>query len=246
MTLPDDLTPAELELLEARSDPLIDLVGYAERYRPSSPAYDDPRFLRWVARDRREWARDPELLRREDVVALRNRIVGTVQATRLGVRAVGSIPERESFAATAPVGAVIVDMERARRAVVCDLAIAAGPGRQLWDVEVDSCIPLPDDIPRGKYLALMVRGDSMEPLIHTGDMVLVKLGDTLARDSVVVARDIDGGYVVKKVGRLRAKSIELESLNPAYPSMRVGRVPGSVLGTVLLRWCDHGGGGAEE
>jgi SOS-response transcriptional repressor LexA len=77
-------------------------------------------------------------------------------------------------------------------------------------------------------------------------MVLVKLGDTLARDSVVVACDIDGGYVVKKVGRLRAKSIELQSLNPAYPPMRVGRVPGSVLGTVLLRWCDHGSGGAEE
>jgi SOS-response transcriptional repressor LexA len=239
--LPADLTPAELELLEARSDPLIDLVGYAERYRPSSPAYGDPRFLRWVARDRREWARDPELLSREDMVALRNRIVESVHAARTGVRAVGAIPERESFAATSPIGAVIVDMERTRRAVVCDLSIAAGPGRQLWDVEVDSCIPLPDEVPRGKYLALTVRGDSMEPLIHTGDMVLVRVGDKLARDSVVVARDIDGGYVVKKVGRVRAKSIELESLNPTYPPMRIARVPGSVLGTVLLRWCDHGG-----
>lgn len=244
MTSPADLTPAELELLEARSDPLVDLVGYAERYRPSSPAYDDPRFLRWVSRDRREWARDPELLSRQDVVALRNRIVETVHATQLGVRAIGAIPERESFAATAPIGAVIVDMERTRRAAVCDLAIAAGPGRQLWDVEVDSCIPLPDDLPRGKYLALTVRGDSMEPLIHTGDMVLVKVGDKLVHDRVVVARDIDGGYVVKKVCRLRAKSIELESLNPAYPPMRIARVPGSILGTVLLRWCDHGGGGA--
>ena len=197
MTEPADLTPAELELLEARSDPLIDLVGYAERYRPSSPAYDDPRFLRWMARDRREWARDPELLSREDVVSLRNRIVATAHAARLGVRAVGATPDREPFAAIAPVGAVIVDMERRRRAAVCDLAIAAGPGRQLWDVEVDSCIPLPDEIPRGKYLALRVRGDSMEPLIHTGDLVLVRLGVKLARDTVVVARDIDGGYVVK-------------------------------------------------
>ena len=244
MTSPADLTPAELELLEARSDPLIDLVGYAERYRPSSSAYDDPRFLRWVSRDRREWARDPELLTREDVIALRNRIVEAVHATQLGVRANGPMPERESFAATARIGSVIADMEWTRRAAVCDLAIAAGPGRQLWDVEVDACIPLPDDVPRGRYLALTVRGDSMEPLIHTGDMVLVKLGDTLTRDRVVVARDIDGGYVVKKVGRLRSKSIELESLNPAYPPMRIARVPGSVLGTVLLRWCDHGGGSA--
>ena len=81
----------------------------------------------------------------------------------------------------------------------------------------------------------------MEPLIHTGDTVLVRVGDTLARDTVVVARDIDGGYVVKRVARLRPRSIELASLNPEYPAMRIARVPGSVLGTVLLRWCSHGG-----
>ncbi|HEY7409075.1 MAG TPA: S24 family peptidase [Gemmatimonadaceae bacterium] len=240
MTEPADYTPAELDLLEARSDPLIDLVGYAERYRPSSPAYDDARFLRWIARDRREWAHDPELLESKELLALRNRIVATAHAARLGVSVIGSTPERERFDVAAPVGAVIVDMERSRRAAVCDLAIAAGPGRELWDVEVDSCIPLPDDLPRGKYLALTVRGDSMEPLIHTGDVVLVRVGDKLVRDTVVVARDIDGGYVVKKVGRIRAKSIELESLNPVYPAMRIARVPRSILGTVLLRWCDHG------
>jgi SOS-response transcriptional repressor LexA len=241
MTLPADLTPTELELLEARSDPLIDLVGYAERYRPSSPAYDDPRFLRWVARDRREWARDPELLSREEVVALRNRIVERVHANRLGVRAVGARPQREALTSTAPVATMILELERKQRAAVCDLAIAAGPGRVLWNVEVDSCIALPDDLPRGQYLALTVRGDSMEPLIHSGDMVLVHVGGKLASDTVVVARDIDGGYVVKKVGQLRPRSIELESLNPGYLPMRIARAPGSILGTVLMRWCDHAG-----
>lgn len=240
MTRPDDRTPDELEFLEGRSDPLIDLVGYAERYRPSSPAYDDPRFLRWVARDRREWARDPELLGRDEIVELRSRILERVHALRLGVRAVTAAPEPELFLASAPIGAVMTEMEEHHRAAVCDLAIAAGPGRELWEVEVDSCRPVPDELPRGKYLALTVRGDSMEPLIHTGDTVLVRVGDTLARDTVVVARDIDGGYVVKKVARLRPKSIELASLNPEYPAMRIARVPGSVLGTVLLRWCSHG------
>jgi SOS-response transcriptional repressor LexA len=241
MTRPADLTPDELELLEARSDPLIDLVGYAERYRPSSPAYEDPRFLRWVARDRRVWAREPELLRSDQIEALRNRIVESVHAHRLGVRAVVGEPEREPFVGSAPIGVAIVEMEERHRAAVCDLAIAAGPGRELWDVEVDACIPLPDDIPRGKYLALTVRGDSMEPLIHTGDMVLVRVGDKLAPDTVVVARDVDGGYVVKRIARVRARSIELQSLNSAYPAMRIARVPGAVLGTVLLRWCAHGG-----
>jgi SOS-response transcriptional repressor LexA len=244
MTQRDDLTPDEQELLESRSDPLIDLIGYAERYRPSSPAYDDPRFVRWVARDRREWARDAELLSRAEVVALRNRILEKVHARRLGVRVIAAAPERKPFMARAAIGDVMVAMERDHRAAVCDLAIAAGPGRELWEVEVDSCIPLAADVPRGKYLALTVRGDSMEPLIHTGDTVLVRVGDKLAQDTVVVARDMDGGYVVKKVGRLRSKSIELESLNPAYPPMRIARVPGSILGTVLLRWCDHEGGSA--
>jgi SOS-response transcriptional repressor LexA len=240
MTRPGDLTPDELELLEARSDPLIDLIGYAERYRPSSPAYDDARFLRWVARDRREWARDPELLDRGEIIGLRNRIVECVLGHQLGVRAVAAAPERESFVASASIGAMMAAMEQQHRAIVCDLAIAAGPGRELWDVEVDSCIPLPDEMPAGRYLALTVRGDSMEPLIHTGDMVLVRVGDKLARDTVVVARDIDGGYVVKKIACLRPRSIELESLNPTYPPMRIARVPGSVLGTVLMRWCEHG------
>lgn len=244
MTRPVDPTPDELELLEARSDPLIDLVGYAERYRPSSPAYDDPRFVRWVARDRREWARDPELMSGEEIVSLRERILARVHGEQLGVRAVAAAPDRESFLSSVPVAAVIGEMERRHRATVCDLAIAAGPGRELWDVEVDSCIPLPEDIPRGRYLALTVRGDSMEPLIHTGDMVLVRVGDKLAPETVVVARDIDGGYVVKKVARLRARSIELASLNPAYAPMRIARVPGAVLGTVLLRWCGHGGSSA--
>ena len=245
MTRRDDLTSDDLELLEARSDPLIDLIGYAERYRPSSPAYDDPRFVRWLARDRREWARDPELLNRAEIVALRNRILEGIHARRLGVRAIAMAPEREPFVARTAIGDVMVEMERGHRAAVCDLAIAAGPGRELWDVEVDSCIPLSEDVPRGKYLALTVRGDSMEPLIHTGDTVLVRVGDKLARDTVVVARDIDGGYVVKKVARVRSRSIELESLNPLYPPMRIARVPGSVLGTVLLRWCSHGSNGME-
>jgi SOS-response transcriptional repressor LexA len=240
MTRSNVITRDEVELLEARSDPLIDLVGYAERYRPSSPAYDDPRFLRWVARDRREWARDPELLSGDEIIALRNRILERMHADQLGVRAIATAPERESLIASAPIGAVISEMEWSHRATVCDLAIAAGPGRELWDAEVDSCIPLPADIPRGRYLALTVRGDSMEPLIHTGDVVLVRVGDTLATDTVVVARDIDGGYVVKKVACLRPRSIELASLNPAYPSMRIARVPGTILGTVLLRWCSHG------
>jgi phage repressor protein C with HTH and peptisase S24 domain len=76
----------------------------------------------------------------------------------------------------------------------------------------------------------------MEPLIHSGDLVLVRLDARPIPETVVVARDPDHGYVVKEVGRLTAGGIELLSLNPAYPVLRVPYGAGTVLGTVVLCW----------
>ncbi len=97
-------------------------------------------------------------------------------------------------------------------------------------------IPLPSEIPHGRYVALRVAGDSMEPLMHSGDMVLVKVGARPVTGTVVVARDPDHGYVVKEVGRVTARGVELLSLNPAYPPLQVPQTSGTVLGMVLLRW----------
>ena len=80
----------------------------------------------------------------------------------------------------------------------------------------------------------------MVPLLHDGDTILVKLGDELVPDAVVVARVPDGGYVVKRVGGIAGSRVELASLNAEYPPIVIPRDPSLVLGTVLLRWCTHG------
>ena len=82
----------------------------------------------------------------------------------------------------------------------------------------------------------------MEPLMHPGDVVLVRLGPELVPDSIVVARLPDDGYVVKRVGRVARRKVELLSLNPAFEPINAPRSAHAVLGTVVLRWCDHGGG----
>ena len=122
-----------------------------------------------------------------------------------------------------------------------DLGIAAGAGRVLWDEPCYSWIAIPDDLPRGRFVALTVKGDSMLPLLHSEDVVLVKLGSDVARDSIVVARRPDDGYVVKRVGRVSGAAIELLSLNPDFAPTLIERAEGTVAGTVVLRWCRHGG-----
>ena len=115
---------------------------------------------------------------------------------------------------------VVAAAARVRHAPAMDLSVAAGVGRELWDEPCDRWIPLPESAPDGRYVALRVTGDSMVPLLHDGDTILVKLGDEIVPDSVVVARVPDGGYVVKRVGGVAGSRVELASLNPDYPSDR--------------------------
>lgn len=80
----------------------------------------------------------------------------------------------------------------------------------------------------------------MAPLLHTGDTVLVRLGKEVVRDTIILAQVPDAGYVVKRVGSVTRSRLELLSLDPAYPPIVVMREPGTVVGTVVLRWCPHG------
>jgi SOS-response transcriptional repressor LexA len=123
-----------------------------------------------------------------------------------------------------------------------DLAVAAGVGRELWDEACAEWVNLPADLPPGKHLALRVAGDSMTPALHDGDTLLMRLaepGDVPETGRIVVARRPDDGYVVKRLGRVDRRALELVSLNPAFPAIRVARRPGTILGTVILRWCMH-------
>lgn len=143
--------------------------------------------------------------------------------------------------ATVPglVSEILADARELRAAPQLDLSAAAGYGRDLWDEPCDQWVRVPDEIPNGEYISLRVTGDSMDPMLHTGDSILVQIGDRVLRDTVILARVPDAGYVVKKVGRVSRRELELQSLNEAFSPITVSREQYTVVGTVVLRWCPH-------
>lgn len=226
-----NVTPGHLALDDERHiDGLIALAGpLAERM-----VEPDARFVEWQAVELCDRGRRSE--HEADVVARARRLAACALGRRHAVWCVDRMPAMHvSPDFTTPAD----DVAAAPR---FDLGIAAGAGRVLWDEPCDSWVSIPAGLPRGRYVALTVKGDSMLPLLHSGDVVLVKLGPEAARDTVVVARRPDDGYVVKRVGRVTPGELELVSLNPDFPApIVVDRAVGTVTGTVVLRWCGHGG-----
>ena len=238
-----DLMPNDTERAgtERVKDLLVRLGGdrAMERMDPLDPS--ESRFLEWYAREARLTLSVGD---RRTLDGGAERFVRAVQSRRAvhrsRVREVAAEPESAPAWEEGTLSQVLPSAARARHAPVLDLSVAAGAGRELWDEPCDRWIPLPEGSPDGRYVALRVTGDSMVPLLHDGDTILVKLGDELVPDAVVVARVPDGGYVVKRVGGIAGSRVELTSLNADYPPVVIARDPSLVLGTVLLRWCTHG------
>jgi SOS-response transcriptional repressor LexA len=249
---PASMSAEQLGELDALSDAFIHLVGYSESLRRERIPESDLRLVdelrlrerlgslrsRRTARAANQRGQGAEALTDEDRRLLRDRILGGLHGQQLRVReAMRALVAHPIEPARLPRPAALREMEAQHRAlVVPELAIAAGLGAELWDVECTSAVDVPRDLPRAPYLALRVAGDSMEPLIHSGDMVLVRVEERVTRGTVVVARDPEHGYVVKEVGYLTSAEIELRSLNPAFSPMRVPQRGGVVLGTVVMRW----------
>lgn len=196
-------------------------------------------FFDWQARELRARQRPSARLSEGRLNAVVARIRERMLGRSVGIECIDVLPEPEAPAAAEAVLASAAAEGGRRYAPHLEHGIAAGIGRALWDEPCDSWVRVPDDMPRGDYVALTVKGDSMLPLIHSDDVVLVKLGAEVARDTIVVARRPDDGYVVKRVGRVSPSTVELISLNPDYPPTTIERAEGAITGTVLLRWCGH-------
>lgn len=67
------------------------------------------------------------------------------------------------------------------------------------------------------YFYLVVRGDSMEPRIHDGDLALVHRQPTLESGELGVVVYGDGEGTLKKYIR-QGQAVILQPFNPAYPS----------------------------
>lgn len=72
-----------------------------------------------------------------------------------------------------------------------------------------------------RVYALEIAGDSMEPVFRAGDVVIVQPGAPVRRGDRVVVRTHAGEVMAKVLGRRNDQSIELISLNPAYPTRQI-------------------------
>ena len=221
-------------------DLLVDLAARVEMLRPDSPYYTDARLIAWIDREVNSPEQSGHGWSVERVLAAAARVRSKVDSMRLKIRPVEGAPPLEPAAITGTVPQVLEDACAAGAAPLLDLAAAAGVGRDLWDEPCEQWVRLPEVISGGRFVALRAVGDSMAPMLHTDDTILIQVGPKAARDTVVLARLADGGYVVKRVARVTRSRLELASLNPAFPPITVPRDERTVVGTVVLRWCPHG------
>lgn len=95
-----------------------------------------------------------------------------------------------------------------------DAGFATGAG---WD-EIDVLA----DADEHSY-ALEISGDSMAPLYRDGDIVIVSPSAPVRRGDRVVVKTASGEIMAKELKRQTARTIELRSINPAYPDRVIGR-----------------------
>ena len=221
---------------EWEHDFLVQLAARAEMRREDSPFYTDAALVAWADRESRAPERAASGWDADQVARAAERVRARVEAARLGVVvADAGAPLREA-GVVGTVPQVMEAASRARCAPALALAAAAGAGRELWDEPCDQWVTLPADAGAGEFVAIKVSGDSMTPLFLPGDMILVRVGARVERDTVVVARHPDDGYVVKRVGRVGRTSLVLTSLNPAFAPVTVPRARNAVVGTVVMCW----------
>jgi phage repressor protein C with HTH and peptisase S24 domain len=193
------------------------------------------RFYVWIARD----ARASESAEEREAAAQAAPAFAALVLRRHDAARAGARPDIRRVNA-APETTRRSPRVSERAAPIYDLSVAAGVGRELWDEPATEWVQLPDDVNGSDFLALRVSGDSMSPLLHTGDTILVQRGSEVSPGRIIVARHPSDGYRVKRVSRVGASEIELASLNTEYAPLSIPFDTSLVLGTVILRWCPHG------
>jgi phage repressor protein C with HTH and peptisase S24 domain len=202
------------------------------------PPSSEPRLARAMS-EFRAW-RDAAG-READAARFAQQVRERVAALGRGVRRVDRAPEPVRPAVAGSLAPMILAAREVHAAPLVELGVAAGTGRELLDEPCEAWVGLPADLPPSRYVALRVVGDSMIPLLHSGDVVLVDLDRAVRPGAVAVARHPEHGYVVKRVARASPgrPGLSLESLNPAYPPLALDPGTGALLGAVVLRWCAH-------
>ena len=218
-------------------DELMSAVGKQIEVDDDDLAYQDERFLFWLANDLRAGLGSTQRSTDEREAAEFARRALTRVKVRLAEKRLprGQLRER-SASLSATLAHSIPAAARERCATMLDLAVAAGSGRELWDEPCDRWLELPDDVPSGRYVALRVAGDSMAPVLGPREVILIDLDSSPRVDDLVVARLPDQSHVVKRIAAMKGSTMELASFNREYESIFVARDPSPVVGTVIARF----------
>jgi len=200
--------------------------------------WTDEAFLAWLAAESRaRGGRQARAAYDANAMLARGRALRTrILARQSEVGVVPGAP-RLTTALRVDIPQRVMEEARAVGAVpFLDLAAAAGAGRELWDEPVEEWLIPADGAPRLRALAMRISGESMEPLLHDGDTVLVELTPALVRGRIVVARRPDDGYVCKRVERIGRRDVLLASLNRACEDVTIPRDERLIVGTVRVAW----------
>lgn len=105
---------------------------------------------------------------------------------------------------------------------------SAGTGTYLGPDGFDEVLVDPAQV-RNADFGVPVRGDSMEPKFHDGDILLISMSERVEEGDIALVT-MDGSGYVKKIGHG-----ELLSLNPKYPPIHMTddtRINGKVVGSI--------------
>jgi phage repressor protein C with HTH and peptisase S24 domain len=148
---------------------------------------------------------------------------------------------------TGPVETVVLNNEAWAAVPRLDVRLSAGPGAVNEDApEIDKLAFRRDWLDRmglrpDRAVLVRVRGDSMEPDLHDGDLALVDTARTLPRPRGVYAlTDIGGETLVKHVDALPGQGLILRSVNPDWPAIpRLGEDAARVVIHGQVVWSGH-------
>lgn len=95
----------------------------------------------------------------------------------------------------------------------------------------------PRFVKHGELFALRVQGDSMEPDLHHGDIVVIEKQEFVENGDIAVVR-VNGEDVTLKRVKLTAKGLMLVPSNPAYDpvyfdSDQIASLPVTIIGKVI-------------
>lgn len=120
----------------------------------------------------------------------------------------------EHLPAFVPIPRYAVEASAGHGALVCD---EEGSGYYAYSRKFLERRGLQPD----KLAVISVKGDSMEPELYDGDLILLDRAQTEPRDSRIYAVRYNSDLFVKRVMELPGNRIQLLSSNPNYPPITV-------------------------